>query len=167
MDLLQRAMPLPATVVTVAQILSALVFAALSLIPLFAYALTIGGVRLDVTTTLDLLVRLLLGALPMAGLGIAIGYGAGPNVAPALTNAVYLPMTFLSGIFIPFQILPSGIKRVGSWLPTYHYAQLAWGAIGRNDETMLTAILWLVGWGVVLFFLALRVYRLDQDKKFS
>ena len=104
----------------------------------------------------------------MAGLGMAIGYGAGPNVAPALTNAIYLPMTFLSGIFIPLAILPSGIRTVGSWLPTYHYAQLAWGAIGaRNVESMLTAILWLVGWGVVLFILALRIYRLDQDKKFS
>src|SRR5205807_10397624 len=68
MDLLQRAMPLPGSVVTVAQILSGLAFAALSLVVLFAYALTIGGVRLDFTTTVDLLVRLLLGALPLAGL---------------------------------------------------------------------------------------------------
>jgi ABC-2 type transport system permease protein len=167
MDLLQRAMPLPGVVATVAHILSALAFAAMALLILFAYALTVGGVRIDATTSLDLLVRLLLGSLPMAGLGMAIGYGTGPNVAPALTNAIYLPMTFLSGIFIPLAILPSAIRSIGSWLPTYHYAQLAWGAIGANNESMLTAILWLVAWGLGLFFVAVRVYRLDQSKKFA
>jgi ABC-2 type transport system permease protein len=167
MDLLQRAMPLPGAVAMVANLLSALAFAASALIVLFAYALTIGGVHIDAPTTADLLVRLLLGALPMAGLGIAIGYGVGPNVAPALTNAIYLPMTFLSGIFIPLAILPAAIRSIGSWLPTYHYAQLAWGALGASNESLGVAVLWLVGWGIVLFFLALRVYRLDQSRKFS
>jgi ABC-2 type transport system permease protein len=167
MDLLQRAMPLPGAVAMAANLLSAVAFAAGALLVLFAYALTIGGVRIDAATTGDLLVRLLLGALPMAGLGIAIGYGTGPNVAPALTNAIYLPMTFLSGIFIPLAILPAAIRSIGSLLPTYHYAQLAWGALGASDESLGVAVLWLVGWGIVLFFLALRVYRLDQSRKFS
>lgn len=174
MDVLQKAMPLPAAVANLAHILSALLFAALSLLILFAYALTIGGVHLDGGTTMKLLVALLLGSLPFGGLGMAIGYGVGPNAAPAVTNAIYLPMTFLSGIFIPLQILPSAIRTVGSWLPTYHYAQLAWSSVGGinkvfnpNPESLLTSVLWLAGWGVVLFLLALRIYRLDQNRKFA
>jgi len=50
---------------------------------------------------------------------------------------VYLPMLFLSGIFVPLRQLPSTIQHIGSVLPTYHYAQLAWKTIGLNDESTL------------------------------
>ena len=80
---------------------------------------------------------------------------------------VYLPMLFLSGIFVPLRQLPSTIQHIGSVLPTYHYAQLAWKTIGLNDESTLVALAWLAGWSIVLFALTIRLYQLDQDKKFS
>jgi ABC-2 type transport system permease protein len=169
LDLLQRAMPLPPLVATLAQVLFALVFALAALLILFAYAFLVGGIRLPATTWLDLVWRLLLGSFPMIGLGMAIGYGTGANTAPALVNVIYLPMAFLSGIFIPFRILPSVIQRIGQVLPTYHYAQLGWGTLGPGvaDEAAVTALLWLAGWTVVMFALAIRLYRLDESRKFS
>jgi ABC-2 type transport system permease protein len=167
LDLLQRATPLPPAVAFLAYVISALAFGLLALLVLFAYATVVGGVRLGAGTWLDLMWRLLLGAFPMIGLGMALGYGSSPNAAPALVNAIYLPMLFLSGIFVPLSQLPSAARTVGSWLPAYHYAQLGWETIGLNDERTLVALAWLAGWTVVLFGLALRLYRLDQDKKFS
>lgn len=167
LDLLQRATPLPPAVAFMAYVISALAFGLLALVILFAYATLIGGVRLSAVTWLDLIWRLLLGSFPMIGLGMAIGYGTSPNAAPALVNVIYLPMLFLSGIFVPLSQLPSAVRTVGSWLPTYHYAQLGWETIGLSDERTLVALAWLAAWTIVLFGLALRFYRLDQEKKFS
>jgi ABC-2 type transport system permease protein len=169
LDLLQRAMPLPPAVAALAQVAFALVFAVIALALLFAYAYLIGGIRLGVGTWLDLTWRLLVGSFPMIGLGMAIGYGTGANTAPALVNVIYLPMSFLSGIFIPFSILPKVIQDIGQVLPTYHYAQLGWNVLGHGvaNEGSGQALLWIAGWTLVLFFAAFRMYRLDESRKFS
>lgn len=169
LDLLQRAMPLPPVVAAVAQVFAALLFAFIALLILFAFAFLVGSVRLGAGTWLDLLWRLLIGSFPMIGLGMAIGYGVGANTAPAVVNVVYLPMAFLSGIFFPLKLMPDFIQRIGHTLPTYHYAELGWNVLGGGvaDETVTTALLWLAGWTVVLLALAVRIYRLDESRKFS
>jgi ABC-2 type transport system permease protein len=169
LDLLQRAMPLPPLVAALAQLLATIAFALLSLVLLFAYATVIGGVHLGIPTWLDLLWRLLVGSFPMMAIGMAIGYGVSATAAPAVVNVIYLPMSFLSGIFIPFSILPKAIQNVGQVLPTYHYAQLGWNVLGTGvaNESTVTALLWVAGWTIVLFFVAMRVYRLDETRKFS
>jgi len=169
LDLLQRAMPLPPMVAAVAQVLSALAFAFIALLILFAYAFLVGGVRLGAATWLDLLWRLLIGSFPMIGIGMAIGYGVGPNAAPAVVNVLYLPMAFLSGIFFPLRLMPDVLQKIGHVLPTYHYAQLGYGTLGRGvaDEGAGTAFLWLAAWTVILFAIAVRIYRVDESRKFS
>jgi ABC-2 type transport system permease protein len=169
LDLLQRAMPLPPAVAALAQVVFAMVFALIALLILFAYAYVVGGVRVGASTWLDLVWRLLLGSLPMLGLGMAIGYGVSANAAPAVVNIIYLPMAFLSGILIPFSVLPKVIQNIGQVLPLYHYGQLGWNVLGSGAamESTSQALLWLAGWTVALLLVAFRMYRLDESKKFS
>jgi ABC-2 type transport system permease protein len=169
LDLLQRAMPLPPAVATIAQVLFALLFAIIALLLLFLYAFIVGGIRLGAATWLDLTWRLLAGSLPMIGLGMAVGYAAGANSAPAIVNVIYLPMSFLSGILIPFSVLPSFIQKIGQVLPLYHAGQLGWNVLGSGvaNEGTGQALLWLAGWTILLFFVAMRAYRLDESRKFS
>jgi ABC-2 type transport system permease protein len=166
-DLLQRATPLPGWVATLAQVIFSLVFALLALVVLYAYAFTVGGVRLNPEALAGLTARLLLGSFPMMGLGIAIGYSTSANASPAVTNLIYLPMSFISGIFIPISQLPNAIQRVGEVLPLYHYSQLPLETVGQNTESVGTAVIWLIGWTIVLFGVGLRFYRMDESKKFS
>jgi ABC-2 type transport system permease protein len=167
MDLLQRAMPLPPGVAIAATVVNAMVFAFVSLIGLFAFASIAGGVSLPIETWLTLTFRLLIGAVPLIGLGMAIGYAAGPNSAPAVTNLIYLPMSFASGLFIPVAQLPTIVQKVAPYLPTYHYGQIAWNAVGAPTESMESAVIWLAVWTVLLFALALHFFRMDQNRKFS
>ena len=53
----------------------------------------------------------------MIAIGMAIGYASSPNTAPALANFLYLPMLFLSGIFVLLKQLPDTIQHIGSVLP--------------------------------------------------
>jgi ABC-2 type transport system permease protein len=167
LDLLQRATPLPPAVAVAANVVNAVVFGALSVLALSAFVYLVGGVRMPAETWLQLIFRLLVGALPLVGLGMAIGYSVSPNAAAAVTNLIYLPMSFASGLFIPVSQLPDFIQKLAPYLPTYHYGQLAWNAIGADTEPMSKAVLNLAIWTLILFGLALRAFRLEQSRKFA
>ena len=166
-DLLERATPLPPAVSLAANVLVAILFALGCTLALFAFAIVVGGVRVSPGTGLSIVARALLGSVPLIALGMAIGYSSGPNAAPAIANLIYLPMSFASGLFIPVQFLPSLFQKIAPVLPTYHYAQLTWDALGQASESLGTAALALAGWTVVLLVVAVRVYQLDQRRKFS
>lgn len=166
LDLLQRATPLPAGVAMLASIIGGLALAILALLPLMVVA-AIGGVQMPVSHWLDLTGAVIIGAMPMLGLGMLIGYGSNPNVAPALASLIYLPMAFASGLFVPLSEMPSVIREVAHYLPLYHLGQLSWNAVGYGQEPVWQALAWIAGWTIVLFVAAARAYRLDQLRKFS
>jgi ABC-2 type transport system permease protein len=166
-DLLQRAMPLPPAISILANIINALVFAAVALVVLMVFVVLAGGVRFPVVTGLEIIGLLLLGALPLIGMGMTIGYASGPNAAPAVANLIYLPMAFASGMFVPVGQLPDFIQKIAHFLPTYHYAQLAYTPVHHADEALGSALAWSAVWTLILFGLAIRAYRSDQSRKFS
>ena len=55
---------------------------------------------------MKMVVILVCGSIPFCALGLAIGYFAKPNSAPAMVNLIYLPLSFLVGLWIPVQMLP-------------------------------------------------------------
>ncbi len=166
-DLLQRATPLPAWVSLAATIMNAADFALASVLLLIAFAVLVGGVRFPFETGLQIVGLLLLGSVPLIGMGLAIGYLSGPNAAPAVANLIYLPMAFASGMFIPVSQLPDFIQKIAKYLPTYHYAQLAYQPVHEANESLTTALIWTVVWAVLLFGLAVRAYQREQQRKFS
>jgi ABC-type multidrug transport system, permease component len=166
-DVLMRAMPIPPLVVITAKVLNALVFSLISIVALIAYGVVVGGVHQDLGVWVSVIGRLLAGSLPFVGLGFAIGYGASPNAAPALANLIYLPLSFASGLFMPVNQLPGFVQRVAPYLPSYHYGQLAWGAVGAPAEPLHVSLAWLAGYTAVFMFLALRAYRREESRKFA
>lgn len=166
-DLLIRASPLPPVLYLLARVITALVFAVIALAVLFAFAWLVIGVRLPGETWLGLGASLLVGALPFIGLGFAIAYLTGPNAAVAVTNLTYLVLAFASGIFMPMASLPEFVRNMAPYLPTYHYAQLAWSAVGMRTESVGTSALWLVGYGVLFFAVALYAYQRDETRRFG
>lgn len=166
-DRLLRATPLPLAVLLAAKGLAALAFALLALGVLLGVGVLVGGVAEPPAVWAALVARLLAGSVPFAGLGFAIGYAAGPQAAPALANLIYLPLAFASGLFTPPGRLPRFLQVVAPYLPTYHYGQLAWGALGAASEPWGASVAWLAGYTVVFFALAAHAYRREQARKFG
>lgn len=166
-DLLQRAMPLPGGVVIASNVITAALYAVASFIILTAFAVVVGGIRVAPGTLLEIVALLLAGSLPLIGMGMAIGYWASPNAAPAVANLIYLPMAFASGMFVPIADLPDFVRVVARYLPTYHFAQLAYTPIHKADEALGTALIWTAVWAAVLLALAVRAYSREQERKFS
>jgi len=166
-DLLMRATPLPPAVAILAKVLNALAFSLLSIVVLIVYGMVVGGVRQDLTVWMNIVARLLAGSLPFIALGFAIGYGSGPNAAPAFANLIYLPLSFASGLFMPLHQLPGFVQRIAPYLPSYHYGHLAWGAVGAPSEPLLSSLAWLAGYTALFLAVTARVYRREQSLKFA
>ena len=166
-DVLMRAMPIPPLVVIAAKVLNALVFSLIAIVALIVYGVFVGGVHQDLGVWVNVIARLLAGSLPFVGLGFAIGYGASPNAAPALANLIYLPLSFASGLFMPVSQMPGFVRTIAPYLPSYHYGQLAWSAVGAPAEPLHVSLAWLAGYTVLFMGLALRAYRREESRKFA
>jgi ABC-2 type transport system permease protein len=167
-DVLYRATPLPPLVYMGAKLIVAVLFGLLSLALLFTFGAVVGGVRMEAAVWVGLVLRLLAGSLPFIALGFAIGYGAGPGAAPGVANLIYLPLAFGSGLFMPLPLLPKVVQQAAPYLPTYHYAQLAWGAVGAQvTEPPLTSLLWLAAFTAIFLALASRFYFAEERRRFA
>jgi len=131
--LLRRAFPAPPLAYFVAKMFMATTFSLTIIVALLGLAVLAGGASLGLADLVRVVPVLLAGTLPFSAMGLALGTVCGPNSAPAVINLVYLPMAFAGGMWIPVQFLPSTIQAIAPYLPTYHYAQLALGAVGAGD----------------------------------
>ena len=160
--LVKRASPMPPAAYFVAKVLTMMAFAAVIVAMLCLLAAEFGGVRLAPGAWLALIAALILGSIPFGAIGLAIGFVAGPNSAPAIVNVVYLPMSFLAGLWIPIEALPPFIAHVAPFLPTYHLGQLALGTIGPGHGSALTHIAVLALWTVA--GAAAAAYGMKRDE---
>lgn len=162
---LKRATPMPPMAYFTAKLAMAVLFSMVIVTLLAALGAAFGGVSFPAATWARLFVTLVLGAIPFGALGLAVGYLAGPNSAPAIVNVLYLPLSFASGLWIPIEILPPFVRAIAPYLPPYHLGQLALGAIGAGSGgPAWTHVLALAGFTAVGLGVAVWGYRRDEDQ---
>lgn len=130
---LKRIAPMPLSAYVTAKFFSSLVFALCIALILFVTGAVFAEVDLHTGQWLALLLVLLTGTLPFALIGLLLGLCLSDKAAPAMVNLAYLPMAFLSGLWVPIQFLPDAVQYIAYGLPAYHYAQLAHAVIGTNQ----------------------------------
>jgi ABC-2 type transport system permease protein len=163
----KRASPMPMAAYFGAKMAVAVLFGAIIVALLFAMGIAFGHVRLDAVVAAKLAGVLIAGALPFCALGLAIGYLAGPNSAQPIVNLVYLPMSFASGLWMPFEMLPKFVKELAPWLPPFHLARLALGTVGLDPSSRSSHAFALTGFTVVFLTLAAVGYRRDEGKTYG
>lgn len=165
---LKRASPMPPLAYFVAKIAMSMLFGLIIVLTLLLLAVVFGGARPDLPLVLRAIGVLVAGALPFGALGLALGYLVGPNSAPAILNLIYMPMAFIGGLWIPVQALPELLQRVAQGLPTYHFAQLAFGVFGASEPgSDLWHLLYLLVFTVVFVALAVVFYFRDEGATFG
>jgi ABC-2 type transport system permease protein len=101
-----------------------------------------------------------LGVVCFAALGVAFSHLI-PNedAAPAYTNAVFLPLIFISGVFYSVDDLPRALEVVAEVLPLKHLIDgLSQAIVGGSADVAGSAL--VVGaWAVGGMFLAVRFFR--------
>ena len=166
--LFKRATPMPPLAYFFAKLAVCLLFSVVLVALLFTLGATAGGVRLPMATWLSLAGVLVAGSIPFGAFGLALGYWAGPNSAPASVNLIYLPAALASGMWFPINMLPGFLQRLAPWLPSYHYAQLALGRLGfGRGEPVARSVAVLAVFAALSLALARVGYRRDEGKTFG
>lgn len=164
----KRTTPMPVPAYFVAKLAMAMLFSAIIVALLFVMGTTMGGVVIPAADAAKLFAVLVLGSVTFCAFGLAVGFLAGPNSAAAIVNVIYLPMAFLSGLWIPIVFLPKPIQELALWLPPYHFSQLALRTIGasRGEPLALHAGAMVVS--TLLFgTIAYIGYRRDEGKLYG
>lgn len=87
------------------------------------------SVAIPTTTSVGALLALLIGGFTFSALGFALSSAIpSENAAAPITNAIILPLYFISGVFIPDELIPESVRGVAGIFP-----------VKRLYEALLTA----------------------------
>ena len=167
----KRASPMPLSAYFLAKLFAAVVFSTVIMLLLLTVGFFFGGVHMPAVTATKLVAILVGGSIPFSAMGLAIGYFAKPNSAPAIVNLIYLPMSFCSGLWIPLFLLPHGLQTLAKFLPPFHLAQLALDTVGMTMNTKPTPA-WghieaLIAFTLIFLGIAAWGYRRDEGKTYG
>ena len=157
---LKRALPLPSGATIVAKVLMAMGIAAIALTLVVIAALAAGKLTISLGQVAVIWCVLIVGTIPFSAIGLLIGAIASGPAAPAYGNLVFLPMIWLSGLFIP---LPQSLERWVVLWPAFHLNQLALG-LARVEQFMFIPPALAAGVlvGVTILFGGLAIRRLAR-----
>ena len=161
-ELYLRTLPVAPGVRVAARVCSALVFAAAAAGAVVVVAVATTTPSLSPTHWAELCVVLLLGAVPFGLLGIAIGYVTRPRAALPVANLLYLPLSYVGGLWAGPRRTPGSLDVV----PTHAWARLLWWAAGATGFHVAAGAV-LACWSVVFGAVAVWAYRRDEGERFT
>jgi ABC-2 type transport system permease protein len=162
---LKRASPMPASAYLFAKCASAVAFGLIIVSILTVIATLFGGVSLSTLELIKMLGMTIVGSISFASMGLLLALLIPANAAPAIVNLIYLPMSFLSGLWMPIRFMPHWLQGIAPALPTYHLSQLMLSIFGYGDSMSL-ATHWnaLIGFTLLMLGLSWLIFhRREQN----
>lgn len=156
---LKRALPMPPGAYLLGKMAMAMIAATVVVVLLLIIGISLAHVSLSARQVIALLATGAFGVLPFCGLGMFVGTLIKGQGAPGLLNLVYLPMAFLSGLWLPLSMLPGALRQLAPIWPSYHLNQLTQAAVGLNNGPLLGHVLVLAGFAIGFLLLATRRLR--------
>lgn len=158
-----RSTPLPPWVYMAGRVATATSVATLLVVVVTIVGRIVYGVELPGSTLVGLALTVVVGTAALCCLGFALTAAIpSENAAPAVTNAVVLPLYFISGVFIPNDQIPKAMRTVADIFPVKHLFQALLTAFdpsttGAGIEGRHLAI--MAAWGVAGLVVATRTCR--------
>jgi ABC-2 type transport system permease protein len=157
---LKRASPMPPLAYLLAKCATAMGFATIIVTLLTIIGMAFGGVHISLFEYAKMVALVVIGSIPFACMGLLLALLAPFNSAPGIANMIYLPMSFLGGLWLPIDLLPKFLQNFAPILPTYHLRQLMIGVFGAPTAGR-TSTHWLalIAFTVVMLFCAGYAFR--------
>jgi ABC-2 type transport system permease protein len=156
---LKRALPMPPAAYLLGKMAMAVIAAGGVVVLLQLLATFLAHVSLAWQQSLALQLTGMLGVLPFCALGFLIGTLVKGQGAPGMINLIYLPMSFLSGLWFPLSMMPAWMRALAPIWPSHHVNLLAMSAIGFNVGPRWPHVLVLLAMTTVFLLLAARRLR--------
>ncbi|MCK9367658.1 MAG: ABC transporter permease [Metallibacterium scheffleri] len=156
--------PVPRVAIALGKVLSGAIQA---LVPatILLLLLPLLGMDLSLLALLELIGTMILAAVTFSALGVATAARfRSTTVFPIISNAVLLPMFFLSGALYPLDSAPVWLRWLAHIDPVAYAVDLMRGAIlDRYAYPPLLSLAVLLGFIIVLTWLATRVFAAGED----
>lgn len=152
--------PLPRAYLIAAKVLSSAILIAGVIIVLILVGTLVYGAHIK-GNPLAALVVIVIGILAFASMGITLGGIIKPDSAIAVSNLVYLALSFLGGVFIPLQQFPAGFRNFATLLPSermVHALQTIWTQ-GQGLSQTGADIAVILAWMAVALAIGARRFR--------
>jgi ABC-2 type transport system permease protein len=157
---IKDASPMPSSAQIVSRLIVSMGFSLIVLVTLGFVAFGLTDVSLSLAQILQLSGMLISGALPFCLLGLTLGLLLKAQSAPAVVNVIYLPLSFLSGLWVPISMLPTYLQSFAHFLPPYHLSQLALKVVGLDaGGSVAQHLLVLVVFSVLFFITAVLAFK--------
>ncbi|HZN43543.1 MAG TPA: ABC transporter permease [Actinomycetota bacterium] len=159
--------PLPAWVYLAGRVIHALLVSILLVLITSAFGVIFYGATIPTGTLLfEHSVTVIVGAMAFAALGLATT-AIVPNAeaAPAVVNAIILPLLFLSGIFVALEGAPQWMVVVGDIFPVKHFAEAMLGSFyGPPLAFEWIDVLVVAAWGLAGLLAAVRFFSWEPRR---
>jgi ABC-2 type transport system permease protein len=156
---LKRALPMPPLAYLLGKMAMAMLMAGIVMVLLLSLGLFVAHVPLAASQVAAMLATGVFGVLPFCALGMLVGTVVKGQAAPGTVNLVYLPMAFLSGLWMPLSVLPKMLGQIAPIWPSWHLNALMQTAAGMRHGDVAVHVLALAGFTVVFLLLAARRLR--------
>lgn len=161
---LKRASPMPPMAYLFAKCVTAIAFGLIIVTILTTVGVTMAGVTLTAGELVRMFGMTIVGSICFASMGLLLALVVPANAAPGIVNLIYLPMSFMSGLWMPIQYLPHWLQRIAPALPTYHLAQLMLNIFGyANSASMASHWTGLVGFTMLMLGLSWLIFNRAQQ----
>ncbi len=163
-----RGTPMPAIAFFAARVLHTVLITILLVIIVMAVGVLAFGVEIQTDKLPAMAFALIVGAAAFCALGLAMT-GSIPNAdaAPAVVNAVILPLLFISDVFIPMQDAPSWLRDLASVFPVSHLARSmheAFNPLTGGSGFEVKSLLVMAAWGLAGLVLAVRYFSWEPRR---
>jgi ABC-2 type transport system permease protein len=163
----QRGMPPPAWTFVAAQVLRSVAFALVVGGIMIAIGIVFYGVDLPAKTVPGFVIYLFLGTATLSALGIAAtSLAKNEDSAQPIGAFTVVMLSFVSGIFISLDTLPSFLQEVGRIFPLYHVAQGLQSTVANDPSGIGLAggdVAALVLWGLAGIWIAARNFKWEPQ----
>jgi ABC-2 type transport system permease protein len=164
-----RGTPIPPWVYIAGAIGSAVVVAAVGVVIMITVGVVAYDLDLDAAKMPAAVVTFLVGVASFGALGLAVA-SLVPNsdAAPAVTNAIILPLAFVSDVFIQIDDPPAWVDFVGDLFPLKAFVQAFQATLNPNVAAPgfeWEKLAFVAAWGVAGLVAALRWFKWEPTTR--
>ena len=161
---LKRAGPMPPIAYLMAKCITAIAFGLIIVTALTAIGVAFGHVSISLADYARILALTVAGTIPFAAFGLVMALLVPFNAAPGVTNLVYLPMSFLGGLWMPVAMLPKFLQKLAPVLPTFHVGQLMLRALGYPASgSAFGHAMYLIGFTLLMLGIAAILFQRREN----
>lgn len=150
-----RVTPLPGPIYFFGKMFSQTVMHLLSIIFIFVAGVLINNVSLPISIWIYSALWILIGSLPFLAIGTLVGTMKRVDTASGVSNAIYMALAVIGGMWMPMEVLPKLMQNIGKWLPSYNFGNGAWEIIRGNAPHWSNVVILL---GYLILFMLLSTY---------